>query len=314
MEPTIVRLNNDTSWFLRLPNPSNQNHHFQILIDPWLTGPYSIIHGSLLTTHHPNPPAFSSITQIVEKYGKIDAVLLSVAIEDHIHSDTLLGLEDKNIPIFGSYQVVQFLAKEKKLPNPVYLIPEPPYAPKSVNQQDLSQFSLRSLSKGREDMPTWFYLTYMQTQSYWSSKLVRNAVLLTWEQPQSETPFTGYLYTAHGAEIESLKFVRLLVEEKLLEMRGVMTGLKEVLVPWYLGGSTLNALGLAGAMKLVETFKPKYLVVTHDEEKNESTTGLLSTSFTWVSASVEEAVEGVKKRDANTQVVEIENGGAFELC
>jgi hypothetical protein len=66
-------------------------------------------------------------------------------------------------------------------------------------------------------------------------------------------------------------------------------------------------------MQLVEVFKPKYLVLTHDEEKSKNTTGLLASALTWVSAEVEDAVEALNRKGLNTRVVDVENGGEFKL-
>ena len=114
---------------------------FTILLDPWLTGPCTILNKHFAQTIHNTPPSVQSIRDL----SPPDLVLLSQDKPDHCHAETLTQLPtDSDALILGtpaaarkvrswnhfSPENVQSLKRfDERKEDTVYRIPIPPFSP-----------------------------------------------------------------------------------------------------------------------------------------------------------------------------------------
>ncbi|KAJ4292791.1 hypothetical protein N0V90_009454 [Kalmusia sp. IMI 367209] len=131
--PILHHLNADTSWLLQIPRPASAVRHgsriyYNILIDPWLTGPQSDVARWFSQQWHAIESAVKTIAEVEEiarqveilagglRLGKrrisnleagagvetfIDAVAISHEFTDHCHKDTLLEVHP-DVPVFAT--------------------------------------------------------------------------------------------------------------------------------------------------------------------------------------------------------------------
>ncbi|KAK3680476.1 hypothetical protein LTR37_021211, partial [Vermiconidia calcicola] len=99
MALTIQQLNADTTYLLTFSPPNTPCHRatasYTVLIDPWLSGPSSILHPSFQISRHTSEPAISSLSEIADE---IDLIIVSQDKPDHCHKKTLCSLpKDSNV-------------------------------------------------------------------------------------------------------------------------------------------------------------------------------------------------------------------------
>jgi hypothetical protein len=128
-EPILHHLNADSSWLVQIPYPphspgSEGRKFFNIVLDPWLSGPQSDVASWFSKQWHAIPPHYSSISAVEELCreveallgdgeGKgearwIDAVAISHEFTDHCHEGTMREL-NPNTPIFANDVCMLFL-------------------------------------------------------------------------------------------------------------------------------------------------------------------------------------------------------------
>lgn len=94
MAVTIKHINDDASFLLSfdpLPKYSTtgiEAEPFRILLDPWITGPSTILHSKMSITHQKHQPCISSLTELPEP----DLVIISQPLPDHCNESSLLQL------------------------------------------------------------------------------------------------------------------------------------------------------------------------------------------------------------------------------
>lgn len=117
----LQHLSADSSWLFQTPYPPNHlegngRKFFNILLDPWLSGPQSDVASWFSKQWHAIPPHYGS-TAAVEKLCRhveealgfeideserlMDAVAISHEFTDHCHEETL-ELDPKT-PVFANY-------------------------------------------------------------------------------------------------------------------------------------------------------------------------------------------------------------------
>lgn len=122
-DPIIHHLNADSSWLIQIPYPAsspskNGRRYFNIVLDPWLSGPQSDVASWFSKQWHAITPAYSSIAAVealcweVEdkerREGRvIDAVAISHEFTDHCHEQTLREL-DPDTPVFANDVCILF--------------------------------------------------------------------------------------------------------------------------------------------------------------------------------------------------------------
>ena len=119
--PIIHHLNADSSWLFQIPYPPNSpeaegRRYFNILLDPWLSGPQSDVASWFSKQWHVIPPHHASIASVEtlcrdvehalesgadESARFIDAVAVSHEFTDHCHEETMRLLHPKT-PIFAN--------------------------------------------------------------------------------------------------------------------------------------------------------------------------------------------------------------------
>ncbi|KAK3706803.1 hypothetical protein LTR37_012481 [Vermiconidia calcicola] len=104
MALTIQQLNADTTYVLTFSPPNTSCHRptasYTVLVDPWLSGPSSILHPSFQISRHTSEPAISSLAEIADE---INLIIISQDKPDHCHRETLCSLpKDSNVDILAT--------------------------------------------------------------------------------------------------------------------------------------------------------------------------------------------------------------------
>jgi hypothetical protein len=119
--PILHHLNADSSWLLQIPRPPCATQrggriYYNILIDPWLTGPQSDVAKWFSQQWHSFESAVGSIKDVetliwdIERAaggsaereeGGIDVVAVCHEFTDHCHKDTLIEV-GKDVPVFAA--------------------------------------------------------------------------------------------------------------------------------------------------------------------------------------------------------------------
>ncbi len=132
--PVLTHLNADTSWLLQLPYPQHAipasgRTQFNILIDPWLSGPQTDVASWFSTQYHVIPPSVGSIAELEDGLREvqemtrdlagnqrksrklsgnalstrpyIDLVVISHEFTDHCHRKTLEQI-DREVPVIAT--------------------------------------------------------------------------------------------------------------------------------------------------------------------------------------------------------------------
>jgi hypothetical protein len=77
--PILTHLNEDTTWLIQIPypksaRPSNGRYFFNILIDPWLSGPQSDVAWWFSTQYHNTKSYFQTIEELNAKLEEIQEI------------------------------------------------------------------------------------------------------------------------------------------------------------------------------------------------------------------------------------------------
>lgn len=134
--PVLHHLNADTSWLLQIPRPQaatsrSGRHYYNVLIDPWLSGPQSDVASWFSKQWHATESKVASIAALeellrstevlalglrlgsgrksnaeeIQENGEvqsyIDVVAISHEFTDHCHKDTLLEVHP-DVPVFAA--------------------------------------------------------------------------------------------------------------------------------------------------------------------------------------------------------------------
>ncbi|KAB5530468.1 hypothetical protein GE09DRAFT_1041441 [Coniochaeta sp. 2T2.1] len=103
MALTVKHLNDDASFLLSFepvfeaPGAGVNVEPFRILLDPWITGPSTILHPKMSVTHQKHQACISSLTELPEP----DIVIISQHIPDHCNEATL-----RQLPATGTKTVI----------------------------------------------------------------------------------------------------------------------------------------------------------------------------------------------------------------
>lgn len=155
-------VNADSSWLLQLPIPSPSHTNgtathrrwFNILLDPWLSGPQSDVVSWFSTQWHAIAPHYPSIADVLRLCGRVDALSLSQSVSstdapsapesdgqgeddgridlvvisheftDHCHRETLLGLPPST-PVWATTKAVGVVRGYKHFE---HVVEVPPFA------------------------------------------------------------------------------------------------------------------------------------------------------------------------------------------
>jgi hypothetical protein len=264
---STIPVNADTTWLLQLPlpEPTSSRRWYNILFDPWLSGPQSDIASWFSKQWHAIPPALGSISEVetlcdeVERLSAgpqrnsappavgsplIDTIAISHEFTDHCHQGTLLQCAP-SIPVFAATKAVDLVRSWKHFTTVVEL-------PAFGIGADWRTMSMSPL-------PSWLSITRLVTSR--DALYYHSAVMVAFALGQSDAEVESVIYTPHGIHAPSLSVVA--TASPAIKTLAFMHGLHDVWLDW---GQQLN-LGAHNGLKAQQAINARYWIGTHDEIK-----------------------------------------------
>lgn len=296
-------MNADTTWLIQLPVPESaggSRKWFNILLDPWLSGPQADVASWFSTQWHAIPPALSSISHVEELCKKveelsrgdtgssthtaspdtlIDAVAISHEFTDHCHKPTLLECSPSTT-VFATTKAAKLVSSWKYFDR---VIETPPF---SGSQSDWSE------STSVEPLPKWVGIGRLVNEKdalYYHSAIIiafdlsSSTTSTSHSTSSSPTPSECLVYTPHGIHPPSLSPIT--EAEPPITTLAFLHGLHDVSIDW---GQQLN-LGAHNGLSAQRMIQARYWIGTHDEVKKGG--GLVSWFLRRKVFTVEEALE-----------------------
>jgi hypothetical protein len=278
--PILTHLNADTTWLVQLPCPPDQpspagRAHFNILIDPWLSGPQSDVAAWFSTQWHAIPSSVATIAELEErlhdvediaqrvaassrppakadpasKTSYIDAIAICHEFTDHCHEATLREV-DPVVPVFATDKAADLIRSWHYF-HRVYTTP--PFGP---NQPDWRLTSIPPL-------PDWVGISRVVTSGdalYYHSALLITAIPAAPSEGWPKDGVEAIVYSPHGIVPSDLAHLE--AAKPPLKTLALLHGLHDVSLPRF----QLN-LGGHNGLKAHKTTRPRYWVASHDEQK-----------------------------------------------
>jgi hypothetical protein len=322
----LTSVNADTTWLLQLPIPSSSvsdRKWFNVILDPWLTGPQSDVASWFSRQWHVEPPACGTISAVEELCAKveyisqssssssstsgtatplkleksrphIDAIAISHEFTDHCHKETLLAC-DPSTPVIASTKAAALVKGWKHFNN---VIETPGFTGDWTTIASLD-------ANGQSVLPDWLKIGRVVTKS--DALYYHSAVLIAFQLGDSQSPIESVIYTPHGIHAKSL--VSLTESSPPIKTLALLHGLHDVSIDW---GQQLN-LGAHNGLAAQQALGAKYWVGTHDEVKKGG--GVVSWFLRRKVISVKQALEqlGEGKMAEETNFVELGNGKSLLL-
>ena len=296
--PILHHLTADNSWFLQIPRPGGASHgrfFFNVLIDPWFTGPQTEMSSWLHRQSHTIRSAVQDIPELerlagtVEELARelhgsaapdkpsgslIDAIALSFGGSDHVHQPTLTQV-DPNVPVFATTvaakRVKAFRHFKTVVVMPLFngdwtstrLPPLPDYVGISKIQQP----------NDYTDLHVGLLIAFDTHRRHGEERVEANAEAL--------------VYMPHGIPAGDLANIPSAAPR--LSVLAMLHGLLQVDVGnRYLGHISAN-LGAHNGLKAQRLLKSRYWIGTHDEIKEKE--GLTAWFLTEYHHTIEDALE-----------------------
>jgi hypothetical protein len=311
--PVLSHLNADTSWLLSLAypptsTPPSGRSRYNILIDPWFTGPQSDVAKWFSTQYHAiksNVQSIASLNRVVAEAEAtllpetqisgdqplpfcIDAVVISHEFTDHCHRATLLELP-RSTPVFSTSKAVEIV--------------------KSWNHFT-TVINIPSLSKTTDwrttaiaPLPRWLGISRLITEG--NSLYYHSAIIICIPDSSKENDGAeAIIYTPHG--VEHGTFSTLTTANPPISTLALLHGLHDVSITLT---KQLN-LGAHNAFKAQKILKPKYWVGTHDEVKRGL--GLIGPLLRRKAWTLEDALKQDRRKSASNWATMKEKGEEVE--
>jgi len=297
--PVLHHLNSDTSWVLQIPRPTTAlkrggRYYFNILIDPWLSGPQSDVAKWFSQQWHATESKIGSIAAVEELLRQseilagdirpegqktfnggetqeaassgsfVDVVVISHEFTDHCHKETLLEV-DKNVPVIATTKAAALIKSWKHFRQ---VLETPPFGPKELDWRVTSVAPL----------PDWLGISRLVSGG--DAFYYHSAVMIAFDnggvgrdsnrtangnptekEGGPETAAEAIIYTPHGIHHESLAMIP--QASPPLQTLAFLHGLHDVSIDW---GQQLN-LGAHNGLKAQRLLNARYWVATHDEVK-----------------------------------------------
>lgn len=268
----MLRLNSDTSWLLSVPHPLSHPNptgrsHFNILIDPWLSGNHVDIVSWFSTQWHNSPahwPTTAEIDQLLfqceananvissvqshpgsplksGEIGRIDLVIVSDSMTDHCHYETMIQVS-RCVPIFASQNAASIIRGWSHFT--------------TVNEIPLATRTPERQTELNAVLPPWLTLLYVSPPFY---DPIHGAVVICLEGP-ANTEAEAIYYIPHGIEKADLALVK--TSYPNLKPLALLHGLDKVRFAGFL---TAN-MGVENAVSIQQNLQAKYWFDTHDEQ------------------------------------------------
>lgn len=296
--PLLVHLNADTTWLVQLPYPASVKPppgrtHFNVLLDPWLSGPQSDVASWFSKQWHAVASSVGSVevlnTALREVEGRgvvgprhcgslVDLVIISHEFTDHCHRATMLELP-QTTPVFAT-EVAAELARSWRYFDRVFTLP---VLTKGVHWSRLASIG---------SLPGWIGIGRLESAG--NVLYYHSAVLLSFDiNYRADTvphrAGEAIIYSPHG--IDSLDLSH--VSSSGVQTLALLHGLQDVRI-WATKQLNLGALNGVRAMRVS---RAKYWIATHDEDKKAG--GLIAPFLMRTKYSFEDAVahERLRTRD-----------------
>lgn len=311
--PILTHVNADTTWLVQLPYPDGTNpppgrSHYNILIDPWLSGPQSDVASWFSTQWHAIQSSIQTIAELdeilkeveelaqdpqadtaitgkrisneEEKGGRrtfIDAVAVSHEFTDHMHKATLLEI-DPSVPVFATHKAASLIRSWNHFHHV--------NIPASFSSKD-SDWRKTSISP----LPRWIGISRIVTES--DGLYYHSAILVTFSMgtggelsvlgEEADDAAEAIIYSPHGIVASDLEYLP--KAHPSIKTLALMHGLHDV-------GITLSKqlnLGAHNGLKAQRICRAKYWIGTHDEVKRGG--GVIAPFLRRTVLTVQDAVE-----------------------
>jgi hypothetical protein len=266
-------VNADTTWLLQLPRPDYTSHesststrrYFNVLFDPWLSGPQSDVASWFSKQWHVIDPALESIQEVedfcaatepqssspkTESTNKsyLDAIVISHEFTDHCHKPTLLECHP-SIPVIATTKAATLIKGWKHFD---HVIETPPF---ETDWRDCS----KTIGAEIDNWPEWVSVARVVTKS--DKFYYHSAVMVLFNLSGSNQEAEAVIYTPHGIHPESLG--SLTKASPTISTLALLHGLHDVSIDW---GQQLN-LGAHNGLAAQKALGAKWWIGTHDEDK-----------------------------------------------
>jgi hypothetical protein len=282
--PLLHHLNADSTWLLQVPDPNavSSRQYYNILIDPWLSGPQSDVASWFSQQYHATPSAYASIAEVQALAGAIDVVAISHEFTDHCHKETLLELS-QDIPVYAPSKAASLIRGWGHFETVL----------------DMPSFEDESLTE--KHTPSWLWIERLQDSN--DALYYHSAILISWPSTSLEREYV--LYTPHGVAPSAIERLAL---DPHLKALCLIHGMHDIRL---YGMQQLN-LGGDNGLALYRRLQPKYWVGTHDEVK---TAGGVVKYVLWRSiVTIEEALSREKQPiPKEVPFIALENGSHKQL-
>ena len=298
--PVLYHLNGDTSWLLQIPRLQREEAsgrlYYNILIDPWFTGPQSQIAPWFHEQSHTVPSAVQTVAELEtflatterlagHEPSLLDAVIISLDGTDHAHPETLPQVHP-DVPVFA----LELAAKVIRTWNHFKSVTTIPFWKSGVDWQAASvpviagRISVTSLLKSKLDLTNLHY-----------------GVLLTFDTQNGTGPsvqdesreIEAVAYIPHGIPAHDLAHVDL--AQPRIRCLALIQAFHNVKVGFpSVGLQDDVVLGAHHALETARLLDAKYVVSTHDELKEERgvTAHFLSRKIMSISDAVNDEQHG----------------------
>ncbi|KAF2121874.1 hypothetical protein BDV96DRAFT_482602 [Lophiotrema nucula] len=306
MSLTIKSLNGDTAFLLTfsppvapISSPGLFPGSFTILIDPWLTGPATILSSIFSISEQKNKPCIASLEELEQEP---DIILISQDKPDHCHEATLRQLQqDCQSTILATPSAARKIRGWKHfrpelvqaLPRyvegedqTVYRLVLPPMSPRGTcgevtvtwipAKRDISGLhhaicityrppcSVLSASLGH-----YLDLPMSPPPSPGSPRTIASSPRTIVPSPYNDREKTmSVIYSPHGIPYELIRpyASSYLVHEAALPLGALIHSFDRVENPWYLGGNI--SAGSDGGVQIARSLLAQAWISAHDADKN----------------------------------------------
>lgn len=358
MSLTVKSLNGDTAFLLTfsppvasLASPGLFPGSFTILVDPWLTGPATILGSFFSISEQRSKPCISSLKELE---FEPDLILISQDKPDHCHEETLRQLSQdcestilaipaaaRKIRAWKHFreELVHAIPKfDENNKQSIYRIVLPPMSPRGScgevtvtwipARRDISSVhhalgityrppcSVLSATPGRYlDLPE---LPLSPPASPRSFRTIASSPRTIVPAPYNDREKTlSVLYSPHGVPYEDVQSYASshLVHEAALPLTALIHSFDRVENPWYLGGNI--SAGSPGGMQIARSLYAQTWISAHDADKNNRG---LSVKQTRIGKFAAEKIESMlyegdeprKKIPIPTKLITLASGEAYK--
>jgi len=302
LRPILHHLNADSSWLLQVPRSDvgEGRRFFNVLIDPWLSGPQVDVAGWFSTQSHVEESKVRNIAGVeslalrteqndleeaVETFGDksmIDVVAISHEFTDHCHQATLVQV-DATVPVFAPAKAAALVRSWKHFDT---VIDMPSFNSKTCDWRTVSLAPL----------PSWLSVSRVMEER--DALHLHSAVMIAWSSDHEEQGRAeSVLYTPHGVTTATIQ--PLLTASPSISTLCMIHGLHDVSLKLT---QQLN-LGAHNGLKVQRALKPKYWFGTHDEVKKAD--GVVKFMIKRKVVTMEEAL-AVERKDKDRNTIEEE--------